>query len=84
MTEDDVYDIRESELSYSALAKIYDIHNTHARNIKLLRAWSAQCSLRLREKRGQRDGLDVVVGRQEARGCHMRISPLRETAASPL
>jgi len=40
ITEEDVYDIRESELSYSALARIYDIHNTHARNIKLRRAWS--------------------------------------------
>jgi len=39
-TEDDVYAIRESKLSYSALAKIYDIHSTHARNIKLRRAWN--------------------------------------------
>ena len=39
LTEDDVYAIRKSELSYSALARIYDIHNTHARNIKLGMAW---------------------------------------------
>ncbi len=37
--EDDVYAIRESKLSYSALGRIYDIHNTFARNIKLRRAW---------------------------------------------
>ena len=42
-TEDDVYAIRESNLSYSALGKIYDIHNTHARNIKLRRAWKDLC-----------------------------------------
>ncbi len=39
ITEEDVYAIRESELSYSRIAKIYDIHGTHARNIKLRRAW---------------------------------------------
>ena len=39
ITEDDVYDIRESELSYSALGRIYDIDPTFARNIKLRRAW---------------------------------------------
>jgi len=39
ITEDNVHAIRESKLSYSALGKIYDIHNTHARNIKLRRAW---------------------------------------------
>ena len=39
ITEDDVYAIRESKLSYSALGRIYDIHNTFARNIKLRRAW---------------------------------------------
>ncbi len=38
-TEDDVYAIRESKLNYSALGRIYDIHSTHARNIKLRRAW---------------------------------------------
>jgi len=38
-TEDDVYAIRESKLSYSALGRIYDIHSTHARNIKLRMAW---------------------------------------------
>ncbi len=38
-TEDDVYAIRESKLSYSALARIYDIHSTHARNIRLRRSW---------------------------------------------
>ena len=39
LTDDDVYDIRQSKLSYSALGRIYDIHNTHARNIRLRRAW---------------------------------------------
>jgi len=39
ITNEDVYAIRESKLSYSALARIYDIHNTYARNIKLRRAW---------------------------------------------
>ncbi len=39
ITEEDVYDIRESKLSYSAIGRKYDIHNTHARNIKLRRAW---------------------------------------------
>jgi len=38
-TDDDVYAIRESKLSYSALGRIYDIHSTHARNIKLRMAW---------------------------------------------
>ncbi len=38
-TEDDVYAIRESKLSYSALARIYDIHSTHARNIRLRKSW---------------------------------------------
>ncbi len=39
IADEDVYAIRESELSYSALGRIFDIHNTHARNIKLRRAW---------------------------------------------
>ncbi len=39
ITEEDVYAIRESKLSYSDLGRIYEIHSTHARNIKLRRAW---------------------------------------------
>ncbi len=39
ITEEDVYDIRESKLSYSAIGRKYDIHNTFARNINLRKAW---------------------------------------------
>ncbi len=39
LTPEDIYTIRESELSYSELGRKYDIHNTHARNIKLRRSW---------------------------------------------
>jgi len=39
ITEEDVYAIRESKLSYSALGRIYDIDSTHARNIRLRRSW---------------------------------------------
>ncbi len=39
LTVEDIYTIRESELSYAQLAKIYDIHGTHARNIKLRKSW---------------------------------------------
>jgi len=47
ITQEDVYDIRESKLSYSALARIYDIHSTHARNIRLRRSWKdlPECDL---------------------------------------
>ncbi len=39
LTEEDIYKIRESELSYSQIARIYDIDGTHARNIKLRKSW---------------------------------------------
>ena len=39
LTAEDIYTIRESELSYAQLARKYDIHSTHARNIKLRKSW---------------------------------------------
>ena len=39
LTSEDIYTIRESDLSYSELGRKYDIHGTHARNIKLRMAW---------------------------------------------
>ena len=38
LSEDDMYAIRESTLSDSTLGEIYDIHSSHARNIKLRNA----------------------------------------------
>ena len=38
-SEEDIYSIRESKLSNAALGNIYDINNSHARNIKLRKAW---------------------------------------------
>ncbi len=39
LTPEDIYTIRESDLGYSELGRKYDIHGTHARNIKLRMAW---------------------------------------------
>ncbi len=39
LTPEDIYTIRESDLSYSELGRKYNIHGTHARNIKLRMAW---------------------------------------------
>ena len=39
LTPDDIYDIRASDKNQSELGRIYDVHSTTIRNIKLRRSW---------------------------------------------
>lgn len=39
LTPDDIYDIRDSDKDQTELGRIYDVHSTTIRNIKLRRAW---------------------------------------------
>ncbi len=39
LTPDDIYDIRDSDKDQTELGRIYDVHSTTIRNIKLRMAW---------------------------------------------